>query len=59
MNIQAAGMFEVDIEGNIFTYTENLDAELFGRLISQACADILANVGDYEGAAEIQLYFGV
>ena len=56
---QAGGYIKVDHQGNEWTYTQDLDAELFGELITKACAKIMADVGDYEAAAEIELHFGV
>ena len=56
---QAGGYIKVDHQGNEWTYTQDLDAELFGKLIANACAEIMVYSGKNDAAAEIAKHFGV
>jgi hypothetical protein len=43
---QAGGYFEMDAEGNLFTYTQDFDPEKFANLILKGCLAICEQMGD-------------
>jgi hypothetical protein len=59
---QAGGYFEMDAEGNLFTYTQDFDPEYFALLIikeSASVADKHVRHGDIDVARIIKRHFGV
>ena len=43
---EAGGYFEMDAEGNLFTYTMDFDPEYFAQLIIRECLNICEDMGD-------------
>ena len=54
---QAGGYIKVDHEGNEWTYTQDLDAEFFAKLVIAECVDIGYKSSQYEFASSINDYF--
>jgi hypothetical protein len=42
---QAGGSIEIDSEGNLFTYTDNFDPEVFASLIARDCITLCETLG--------------